>query len=107
MSDENDSNFGRCHGHDHDHDDDHFSSVGSNILSTTSPRDDQCDYKLIRNMHVTAEELKIREELTMEIEKQLERELMDGILVLVRRLSHLKAKQIAKNLDLDLLSLRN
>ena len=78
------------------------SSVGSNTL-LISPED--CNKrKEYFNMHVTEEELKIREELVREIEKELEREIMDGILVLVHRLSDLKAKQIAKGLkkmDLD------
>ncbi|XWS15259.1 hypothetical protein CRYUN_Cryun35bG0079800 [Craigia yunnanensis] len=78
------------------------SSVGSNTL-LISP--EECNKrKEYFNMHVTEEELKIREELVREIEKELEREIMDGILVLVHRLSDLKAKQIAKGLkklDLD------
>ncbi|KAK8966629.1 hypothetical protein KSP40_PGU010402 [Platanthera guangdongensis] len=42
------------------------------------------------------EELRIREELEDEIEWELEQELIDGISVLVRRLTELKARQIAR-----------
>ncbi|XP_020695600.2 uncharacterized protein LOC110109045 [Dendrobium catenatum] len=44
------------------------------------------------------EELRLREELEMEIERELEQELIDGISELVRRLSDLKARQIARGL---------
>ncbi|KAG9444297.1 hypothetical protein H6P81_015637 [Aristolochia fimbriata] len=48
--------------------------------------------------HINEEEQRLREELAAEIEKELEREIMEGILVLVRRLSELKANQIAHGL---------
>lgn len=50
-------------------------------------------------MAVTEEEWRIREELALEIEKELEREIMEGLLVLVRRLSNLKAKQFVMPAD--------
>lgn len=51
------------------------------------------------NMAVTEEEWRIREELALEIEKELEREIMEGLLVLVCRLSNLKAKQFVMRAD--------
>ncbi|KAL5714938.1 hypothetical protein ACHQM5_016833 [Ranunculus cassubicifolius] len=44
-------------------------------------------------MPMTEEEMRLREELGMEIEKGLEREIMQGILILVHRLRDLKEKQ--------------
>ncbi|KAF2291187.1 hypothetical protein GH714_020582 [Hevea brasiliensis] len=46
------------------------------------------------NMHVTEEEMRIREELALEIEKELEREIMEGLLVLVRHLPSPPASQV-------------
>ncbi|KAL3572704.1 hypothetical protein D5086_026608 [Populus alba] len=50
-------------------------------------------------MNVMEEEMRIREKLAREIETELEREIMEGILLLVRRLSILRAKQINRALE--------
>lgn len=85
---------------------DECSSVGSNHVNTrgalarekrsysTSPA-----FLLSPSAECGEEEVRIREELAREVEEELERELMEGILVLVRRLSHLKAEQIARAIN--------
>lgn len=70
---------------------DEQSSTGSN---EPWPADDTTTKKFL----MCEEERKLREELGREIEKELERELMDGIVILVRRLSDLKAKQYLREL---------
>ncbi|CAK7346783.1 unnamed protein product [Dovyalis caffra] len=80
------------------------SIIGSNIILGSPTENKRREYF---NTNVEEEEIRIREELAREIEKELERELMEGRLVLVRRLSVLKAKQIdrgLKDLNLDKLS---
>lgn len=71
------------------------SITGSNI-SSGCPTENRREYF---SMNVTEEEMRIREELAREIETELEREIMEGILLLVRRLSILKAKQINRALE--------
>lgn len=53
-----------------------------------------------RRIAAEQEEIRIREELEDEIERELEQELIDGISVLVRRLTELKARQISRGVGI-------
>uniref|UniRef100_A0A6M2EYN7 Uncharacterized protein n=1 Tax=Populus davidiana TaxID=266767 RepID=A0A6M2EYN7_9ROSI len=69
------------------------SITGSNI-SSGCPTENRREY-----IFQHEEEMRIREKLAREIETELEREIMEGILLLVRRLSILRAKQINRALE--------
>ncbi|XAR62479.1 hypothetical protein NMG60_11017243 [Bertholletia excelsa] len=74
----------------------------SNEFNDNGCGDDECS-SVGSNANLSAQrniqELKLSEKLGTKIEKELEREIMEGILVLVQRLSDLKAKQICKGLE--------
>ena len=78
--------------------DDNRSSQGKFSILKPSERDLSTNRSSFFTSHLSEEEFQIREELGREIEKELEREIMEGILVLVKRLSNLKAKQILRSL---------
>ncbi|KAF5187191.1 hypothetical protein FRX31_023222 [Thalictrum thalictroides] len=69
------------------------SSAGSNNFVMDSYRVVENKKREFFPVPMSKEEMRLRNELAMEIEKELEREIMEGILMLVHRLSDLKAKQ--------------
>lgn len=66
--------------------------------SESSSNSSFCMRNIVQEQQQEEDIRKKMEELEKEIEKQTEKELMEGILVLVKKLSNLKAKQIITSL---------